>query len=480
MLRENQLHNYQAHGVNHVVTQPRSMLWWDMGLGKSIAVLSAINRLFDYAKLRGVVVFAPLRVCETVWEQEASKWEHTGWMKFSAVIGPAQQRIDALHTPAQVYLVNYENAKWFVEQIQKDFLNKRIPPPFNMVVYDEISKLKSARVMRGGSWGQHLRKLRHFLDWRVGLTGTPASNGLLDLFGQYLMIDDGARLGTTFIGSPARPGYRARFFGSIDYGGFKFAPLEGAREAIGARISDITMNMSEADYLSLPPFIHNDIWVELTPKLQHQYDRMEREMMVTLNSGIEVEILNAGSKVGRSLQFANGAMFIAAGSDDWEEIHKIKLKALDDIVEEAAGQPVLITYQFRHDVDRLLKHLKGAVWFNGVKGAAASNKLIDDWNKGLVPYILIHCNSGHGIDRLQEGSNIVVWFGLTWARDLYDQLNARLRRQGQRRPVILHRIMCRNTVEEAQYLSLEAKYSAEQGFRKVINDYWDHKQRLAA
>jgi hypothetical protein len=451
------------------------MLWVDMGLGKTVIDLTASVRLFDYGRIRSKVIFAPKRVCETVWRKEAKKWDHTSWLQFSAMLGTKEQRLDAMHDPADIYLVNYDNTAWFAAEVQKRWLDKGRRPPFDAYTFDEISKLKSSRIRQGGVWGKHLQKILRFVDWRSGLTGTPASNGLLDLFGQFLIIDGGQRFGEAF------GKWREALFGAVDFDQRKWKPLEGTREWIGQAIGDITISMNADDYLDMPPFIENDIWLDLGPKLQYQYDQIEREMLVRLASGAEVECFNEGSRVNRCLQFANGGMYLTPGAPAWEEIHRIKIEALVDIMEEAAGAPVLLAYEFVHDAERILKHFPGSVWFNADLNEAQVQQVILDWNAGKIPLLFGHPASiGHGIDELQNAGYILAWFGLNWSRDLYDQLNARLRRQGQKRPVMLHRILMRNTLDEAQVESLDRKQRDELSIRETVMHYAEAKARLLA
>lgn len=472
LLTYSDFHQYQNIAFWHIVNHAQAMLFQDMGLGKTIEVLSAIDHRIDAAQITGVLVVAPKRVCETVWRQEAQKWAHTRWLKFSMILGDEGKRRRALMTPANIYLVNYENLVWLHEEITGRYLNRGKPPPFNMLVLDEISRMKGTRVKQGVKRGLAMLSLLPYFPYRIGLTGTPAGNGLLDLFGQYLCIDSGQRLGTSF------DRYQKTYFYREDRNGYRWRVLPTYDQKIRDQIADITLSMKNDDYLDLPPFVFNDVWVDLPPKQRRAYDAIEHDMIVELESGNQVEIFNASSLTNRCLQYSGGAIFTTPGEPEFEIIHKQKLDALADIVEEAAGQQVLVAYQFRHEAERILKdpRFKGFKWFSSKLSATEANQLIDDWVAGRLPGIIGHAQSiGHGIDRLQEGGHIVAWFGLPWSWDYFSQLNARLRRQGQSQPVIVHRIMTRDTLDCAVADALLRKESDETSIRRLIMDYWKGK-----
>jgi len=472
LLTYEHFHLYQTVAYQHGLDHDQSMLFQDMGLGKTIEVLSIIDKRIDMMQITGALVLAPKRVCETVWRQEAAKWAHTRWLKFSAILGDEGARRRALMTPANIYLMNYENLAWLYEEICGRYLNRGHYPPFNMLVLDEISRMKGTRVRQGVKRGAALLKLLPYLPYRIGLTGTPAGNGLLDLFGQYLCIDSGDRLGTSF------EKYQKAHFYPEDRNGYRWRILPTHDEKIRDRIADITISMKNDDYLELPPFVFNDVWVDLPKSCRRMYDRIEAEMAVELESGHTVEIFNAASLSNRCLQYAGGGMFKVPGEPEWEAIHKAKLDALADIVEEAAGSPVLVAYQFRHEAERILadKRFKGFKWFSAKLNATEANQLIEDWVAGRLPGIVGHAQSiGHGIDRLQQGGHIVAWFGLPWSWDYYNQLNARLRRQGQSEPVIVHRVMARDTLDCVVSEALVRKEGDELSIRQLIMEYWKRK-----
>jgi len=360
------------------------MLFLDMGLGKSIVTLTAILEMQDRLQVYGTLILGPLRVVQSVWRQEAAKWEHTRGLTFSLITGSAEERTRALMRPADIYLMNYDNLTWLWEQIEHRFLRKGKYPPFNFLVADEVSKLKNTRMRQGTKRGNALLRMLPYMPYRTGLTGTPASNGLQDLFGQFLVIDDGERLGTSFTQ------FRSRYFFQTDWQGYQWSPFESSKDLISQKIGDITLNLSAEDYLDMPEKIINDIWVDLPPKQRRAYDEIEREMLVELESGHQVELLSEASKLNRCLQYANGAMYLEPGEPDWESIHDAKLDALDDIVEESAGQPVLVAYQFQHDAHKIKARFPDAVWLSSKTSEADFNKALTDWNTGNLKMIIGH------------------------------------------------------------------------------------------
>lgn len=467
MLNVEQLHDYQKRCVSHVEEHENAMLWLEMGLGKTAITLTAISNLFNNLSIKAVLILAPLRVCQAVWRQEALKWSHTSWLRFSLIHGDEDTRKRAVRRQANVYLINYEGVEWLQRYLEAVYLKRGQYLPFDMVVYDEISKLKNARIKQGAKRGSAVLKMLPYVKRRVGLTGTPSSNGMEDLFGQYLVVDGGARLGSSFTD------FRQRYFIQTDRMGYKFAPGFGAVDAIRDTISDITVSMRSEDYLDMPDLIINDITLTLPPKLQSEYDRIEEEMIIELQSGAQVEVFNQASLINRTLQFANGAVYTEPGQPEWENIHDVKLDALEDIVEEAAGEPLLVAFEFQHDAHKILKRFKHAVWFSSSMSEKEAIKAIDDFEAGRLTMLIGHPGSlGHGLDRLQHTGCTVVWYGLNWSLDLYDQTIARLWRQGQKRPVIVHRLIMDNTTDLVVDLSLKRKASDEITIKGAVMEYW--------
>jgi SNF2 family DNA or RNA helicase len=342
------------------------------------------------------------------------------------------------------------------------FISKNKPLPFNGIVYDELSKCKNSTTNRVKA----LKKILPHIKWRTGLTGTPASNGYKDLHGQFLVLDGGERLGTS------KTVFKTRFY--YKQGPYKEVPFQDTEERIKRLIGDITLEMSAADYNPLPDLIVNDIEIELSSYLRTAYDAMERDLFITLDSGTNVEMFNAASLTAKCLQFSNGAMYPIAGLPVWEPVHGLKLDALDDIIEEANGKQVLCSYSFRSDAERIMERFKAIRPINLTK--CKTDKELENamtrWKSGDCQLMIGHpASMGHGIDGLQHNGNILVWFGLNWSLDLYDQFNARIRRQGQGTPIICHRILCKNTVDEVQATALNDKSTTQDSLRSAIKDY---------
>ena len=469
MLTPENLHPYQQKAVVHQCTHPASMLWLDIGLGKTSITLTSIAHLVRTGFLRAVVVVAPIRVCRLVWRQEAAKWSHLGALTFSMVMGTKDQRVRALLRPANIYVINYENLEWLSENLHTYFVRKGLPVPFDGIVYDEVDKMKNSSTNRVKA----LKKVLGQFKWSTGLTGTPASEGYKDLHGQYLVVDKGERLGTS------KTAFRTRFYRKE--GPYKEVPYDDAESAIKTLVSDITLEMSAADYNPLPDLIVNDVNVELTPDLRERYDQMEKEMFLKLDSGAEKEMFNQASLMNTCLQFSNGATYPVPGMPLWEPIHELKLDALEEIIEESNGQPIFCAYAYRSDAARIMERFKGIRPINLTECNTESslNDAMRRWVSGDCTLMIAHpASAGHGIDGLQKRGNTVVWFGLNWSLRLYNQFNGRLRRQGQGRPVTCHRILCLDTVDQAQALALGEKAETEGSLRKAVKEYRKMREGL--
>jgi SNF2 family DNA or RNA helicase len=466
MLTPNLLHGYQQKAVNFQCTHQQSMMWLDMGLGKTVITLTSIAHLIRTQFLRAVVIVAPIRVIRLVWRQEAAKWEHTKHLKFSMVTGTRDQRTRALLRPADVYLVNYENLKWLSETLHTYFVSKGKPLPFNGVVWDEISKMKNSATDR-------VRAVRRVLDhfvWTTGLTGTPASNGYKDLHGQFLVVDKGQRLGSS------KTAFRTRFYKKA--GPFKEVPYHDTEETIKNLIGDITLEMSAEDYNPLPDLIVNNIEVEMEGEVRAKYEQLEKDFFTQLDNGTTVEVFNQGALTNKALQFSNGAVYPVAGMPLWEPIHDLKLDALEEILDEAQGSPVLCAYAYRSDAERIMTRFKDLrpVNLTECKSEGSLVAAMDRWKSGDCALMIGHpASMGHGIDGLQKAGRTLVWFGLNWSLDLYDQFNARVRRQGQGAPVICHRIMCQDTLDQAQAIALDEKATTQAALRTAVKQYRQRK-----
>lgn len=426
-------HDYQRYATDFIINNPISAVLLEMGLGKSVISLSAINELMlDYFDVSRTLVIAPLRVANSTWPDEIKKWDHLKHLNYSVVIGSEKERLDALGKPAHIYLINRENVDWLITK-------SGIPWKFDMVVIDELSSFKSYQAKRFKS----LLKVRPKLKRIVGLTGTPSSNGLMDLWAEFRLLDMGERLGRYITY------YRQNFFVPDKRNQqmiFSYKPKDGAEKKIYSLISDITISMKSKDFLKMPEYVMNEVVVLLSDKEQKLYDSLKQDMVLSLEEN-EIDAINAAALSNKLLQMSNGAVY----NNDKESlhIHDRKLDALEDLIEGANGKPVLIAYWFKHDLERIKERFD----VREIKTA----KDIADWNKGKIPVALIHpASAGHGLN-LQAGGSTLIWFGLTWSLELYQQTNARLYRQGQDSTVVIHHILTKGTIDEDVMKALKAK-----------------------
>jgi SNF2 family DNA or RNA helicase len=462
----NDMHPYQHKCVEFQCSRPASALWVDPGLGKTVTTLTSVNYLLQVQHLRAVLVVAPIRVCRLVWRQEALKWEHTKDMTFGMVMGTRDQRTRSLLQDKNVFLINYENLGWLAEALHTYYIKKGKPLPFDGVVFDEISKCKNSSTDRVKS----LRKILPHIKWTTGLTGTPASNGYKDLHGQFLVLDQGERLGTS------KTAFRTRFYHKV--GPYKEVAFDDTETTIKNLIGDMTLEMSAADYLTMPDLIVNDVMVEMEPDVRLKYDKMEREFFLRLDSGAEKEMFNQASLTNSCLQYSNGAIYPVAGDPTWERVHDQKLEALDDILEECDGKPVLLWYAYRSDAERIMARFKDyrPINLTECKTELSLKVAMTKWQDGECKLMVSHpLSAGHGVDGLQNSSHTIVWFGLNWSLDSYMQANARLHRQGQGHPVICHRIMCKDTLDQAQAIALDNKASDQVSLRNAVRSYRENK-----
>jgi SNF2 family DNA or RNA helicase len=432
LLNKVDLHGYQQYGADFIISHPQSALFLDCGLGKTATTLTAINDLlFDSFEISKVLVICPLRV-SAVWVDEINKWKHLNSLRCSVAIGTEVERKAALTRKADIYIINRENVDWLVNK-------SGLPFDFDMVVIDELSSFKD----NGSKRFKALRKVRPKVKRMVGLTGTPSANGLMDLWAEIGILDMGQRLGryiTRFRNDYFIPDKRNQQMV------FSYKPRPGAEEAIYKLISDITISMKNTDYLKLPDLVMNEIPVWLAEKEQKAYDAMKRDLVLSLE-GKEIDALNAASLSNKLLQMANGAVYADDGSV--AKIHDRKLDALEDIIEAANGKPVLVAYWFKHDLKRILNRFPAE--------KLDSSDSIRRWNRGEIPLAVIHpASAGHGLN-LQAGGSTLVWFGLTWSLELYQQTNARLWRQGQKDTVVIHHIIAKGTIDEDVMRALKRK-----------------------
>lgn len=480
LLHPNQLHDYQKIGVQHCLSHDDSMCWLQMGLGKTIITLTSIVERMKAGAVKKVLIFGPLRVIQSVWGRECRKWSHTNHLRCSVMHGPKEKRTRALFINADIYLCNYESMNWLAETLDHYYLSKGEPLPFDMVVYDEVSKLKNSntRRMAGGyrdilddhGKGYRIkitgwRKIIPHIKYRMGLTGTPASNGYLDLHGQYLAVDGGKRLGE-YVSH-----YKNSYFVS-DYMGWKYSPSAEGKRIIEDKISDITLKMDASDYLDLPEKKVTNLLVTLPPKARKAYDDVERDLFTRLDNGTEIELFSKTSLSNKCLQFCNGTPYIG-DTKQFEALHDAKLDALCDVIEEAGGQPVLCSYTFKSDAKRIMQRFKSIRPVNLTEAPSSeTHAIIDRWNTGGIKLLIGHpASMGHGIDGLQDSGSILVWFGLNWSLELYDQMNGRIDRQGQKNTVSIIRILCENTVDMAVADAIERKTDDQEGLKAALNRY---------
>ena len=464
----NDLHEYQQRAVEFQCARPASALWLDPGLGKTATTLFSINYLLSVHHLRAVLVVAPIRVCRLVWRQESTRWRELKDMTFGMVMGTRDQRTRAIMQDRQIYLINYENLGWLAEALHTYYIKKDRPLPFDGIVFDEISKCKNSSTDRVKS----LRKILPHIKWTTGLTGTPASNGYKDLHGQFLVLDQGQRLGTS------KTAFRTRFYHKV--GPYKEVAFDDTETTIKNLIGDMTLEMSATDYLTMPDLIVNDVMVELDPEIRAKYDKMERDFFLLLDSGAEKEMFNQASLTNSCLQYSNGAIYPVAGNPAWERVHDQKLDALEDILEECQGKPVLLWYAYRSDAERIMEKFKDYKPINltECKSESSLKQAMQRWQDGDCKLMISHpLSAGHGVDGLQNACHTMVWFGLNWSLDSYLQANARLHRQGQQHPVICHRIMCKDTLDQAQALALDEKADNQTSLRNAVREYRENKTR---
>ena len=445
------LHNYQVVAKDFIIGHPYAAVILDMGMGKTATTLSAVNELmFDRFEVTKVLVIAPLRVANTVWSDEIEQWAELRHLRYSKIVGTPKQRNVALQKDADIYIVNRENLPWLVEQCSPYF-------KWDMVVIDELSSFKSWQSKRFKAF----MAMRPYMKRIVGLTGTPSSNGLMDLFAEFKVIDGGERLGR-FIGE-----FRSRYFeegrrnGNIVY---EYIPMDYAECQIQDKISDITISMKALDYLDMPELISTKKLVRMSEKEKEKYSQFKKEYVLSELDGLEVTAANAASLTNKLVQLSNGAVY----SDDHTVValHEQKLDALEDILESANGEPVLVAYWFKHDLARIIGRLEKLKVKSRV---LKTEEDIREWNKGNVPVGLLHpAGAGHGLN-LQKGGHHLVWFGLTWSLELYQQTNARLWRQGQEaETVVIQHIVTEGTIDEEILKALENKDAQQERLIEAV------------
>ena len=446
ILSKADLHNYQKYSVDFIINHPAAALLLDCGCGKTIITLTAINDLmYDRFEINKVLVVCPLRVGQ-VWKNEVDKWEHLKSLKLSVAIGTEKERRAALQQKADIYIINRENLPWLIENSKFDY---------DMVVVDELSSFKNHQAKRFKA----LMKVRPMVKRIVGLTGTPSSNGLMDLFAEFKLLDKGQRLGR-FIGQ-----YRSTYFQPDKMNGmivYSYKPLPGAEERIYEKISDITISMKATDHLQMPELISSRYEVELSPTERQKYEQLKKDLVLPVDDE-EITAANVAALSGKLSQLANGAIY----DDDKRaiQIHDRKIDALEDIIESMNGKPLLVAYWFKHDYDRIAERLSELkVPFAKLD----TDESIEKWNRSEIPVALIHpASAGHGLN-LQSGGSTLVWFGITWSLELYQQTVARLWRQGQKQTVVVQHIITKNTIDENIMAALEKKEHTQSALIEAV------------
>ena len=438
---------YQEAAIQWILDRPASGLFLSMGMGKTPITLTAIEELiYNRLEVERVLVIAPLRVAQDTWVKEAAKWDHLNHLRIARMTGTQRERIAALESEADVYVINRENVVWLTEYLGAHYW------PFDMVVIDELSSFKSPSARRFRALRRKLGSIRRI----VGLTGTPAPNGLIDLWSQVYLLDRGERLGRTLTS------YRNTYFRPDRMNGhlvYSYRLLGGAEEAIHNKLSDLCMSLRKEDYLDLPGQIYENVELTPPPALLKKYRAFERErIMECLDSEGEVVALSAAALTNKLLQFANGAIYDAEGAA--HELHSLKLDALEELIEAANGEPVLVFYAFRHDRDRIMARIA----CRELKASAD----IDAWNRREIPVAIAHPASvGHGLN-LQEGGHIIIWYGLTWSLELYQQANERLNRPGQTSVCRIYHILLKGTADEMVLEALKSKNTSQSALIEAL------------
>jgi SNF2 family DNA or RNA helicase len=438
ILTQSDLHQYQETAVKHILEHKFCGIFLDMGLGKTVSALTAFNELkYNYLEITTALVIAPKRVASTVWAEECQKWEHLKHLKCSKIIGDQTSRITAIHTKADIYIISRDNVCWLCA-----YFNGVLP--YDMIIVDELSSFKSYKAQRFKA----LKLTRPVFKRLVGLTGTPAPNGLIDLWPQIWLMDMGERLGKTI------SSYRQKYFSPGLTNGhivFNYDLCKGSEELINEKIADICISMKAEDYLDMPPITYNNIELNMPDTIKKQYNIFEKTNILQLFSDEEdINAINAAALSNKLLQFANGAVY-----DDehtFHTIHDIKLEALKEIIDDANGKSILVAWTFRSDRDRIIKYLEK---YKPVE--LKGDKEIQDWNAGKIQILLAHpASAGHGLN-LQFGGNIIIWFGLTYSLELYQQFNGRIYRQGQTNGVIINHLIMNDTHDKDVIKVLRSK-----------------------
>ena len=450
-------HTYQTRLKDFIIDNRYSFLTVDMGLGKTVTTLTAVRELLeDYLEAERVLVIAPKSVAENTWTSECAKWDHLAHLRVSVVMGDERHRIRALETPADLYVINRDNVVWLTEHYGAQW-------PFDTVIIDESSSFKNPQARRFKA----LRKVRPMIRRMVLLTGTPSPNGHMDLWSQMWLIDMGQRLGRTLTS------YRSKYFKPGRSNGhtvYNWILNPGASAAIGELMADVTVSLKAEDWIEVPDLIETDVRIALSPKELQQYKIFERDQVMSIGDA-DIVAITAAALATKLLQFTGGAMYAddGTGRTEYVRVSDAKLRALEDIIEAADGDPVLVFYQYRHELERLQEYFKALhpVTFSG------EPEILKEWNEGRIPMLLCQPASVQYGLNMQAGGHIIVWYTPTWNLEQYQQANARLHRQGQGRPVICYRLICDGTIDEKVVGALKGKDTAQERLLRLIRDITD-------
>lgn len=437
-------HNYQNYAKDFILAHKVSALFLDCGLGKTITTLTAINELmYDSFEISKVLIIAPLRVAQSTWKEEIEKWDHLNLLRYSIAVGDEKERLKALKQNSDIYVINRENVDWLVTKSGIEF-------NFDMLIIDELSSFKLHTSKRFKS----LLKIRPYFERVVGLTGTPSSNGLMDLWAEFRVLDLGERLGRYITH------YRNEYFLPDKRNGaviFSYKPQPNAEERIYRRLADMTISMKSIEYLKMPELILNELEINLDEEDQIKYKKFKKEMVMTIQEK-EIDAINAASLSNKLIQLANGSIYDE--DKKFYVVHNKKLDELEEIIESANGKPVLVAYWFKADKERIEKRFK-------VREIKTADD-IKQWNMGMINLALIHpASAGHGLN-LQSGGSTLVWFSLTWSLELYQQTNARLYRQGQKDTVVIYHLITKNTIDEDIMKSLKRKDRIQEALMRAV------------
>lgn len=469
MLTRDNLRVYQRRAVDFIKKNRRAGLFLDMGLGKTVSTLTAVVDLLAKGAITRVLLVAPLRPAQAVWKQEAMKWQHTRHLSFKMILGSERDRLAALNSNAEIHVVNVDNLCWLLHVLKSQ--SKRNGWPYDMLVIDESSMFKTPSSKRFSTLRHHLRRF----DRRVILTGTPAPKGLLDLWSQVFILDNGERLGTSI------SHYRSRFFSPSGYMGYSYTPDETAEEKIMALISPLILTMRAEDWLALPEVIKQNVYVDLPVKARAQYKQLEKEMFLEMENG-STEALSAASLSSKCWQMANGALYLDddKGERTWQAVHDAKLEALKEIVDGIGGN-ILVAYWFKPDLLRLRSLYPKAPCIADAKNGKQLDKLQNDWNAGKHRIMFIHPQGGgHGLN-LQGGGNVLVFFSMLWGREAYAQVTERMgasRQVGLRDHVMYKHIIARDTVDEVMLATQQSRHTDERRVIKMLKEYRDVQEIL--